>query len=200
MFCTECRAQVGMGEKFCGNCGSRLEVAPSPFCSSCGKNIAEQSSFCEFCGAPQAGSVIVQDDPSVPASSAPAVPAAIAAARPVALAPEIERKTRQMAMFLHLSMLAGFIIPFAGLLVPILTWQMKKDELPLIDAHGKNAVNWIISGLIYTVICLVLSFLLIGIPLSIALGVVSIVFPIMAAIKGNNGEVWTYPLAISFFK
>lgn len=199
MFCTVCRAQVGMGEKFCGNCGSRLEV-PSPFCSSCGKNIAEQSSFCEFCGAPQAGSVIVQDTPSVPASSAPVAPAAIAAARPVALAPEIERKTRQMAMFLHLSMLAGFIIPFAGLLVPILIWQMKRDELPLIDAHGKNAVNWIISGLIYTVICLVLSFLLIGIPLSIALGVVSIVFPIMAAIKGNNGEVWTYPLAISFFK
>ena len=103
-------------------------------------------------------------------------------------------------MLLHLSMLAGLVIPLAGLIIPILIWQMKKDELPLIDAHGKNAMNWIISSLIYAVACLILWLLLIGIPLSIALGVVSIVFPIIAAIKGNNGEVWMYPLAISFFK
>ena len=30
------------------------------------------------------------------------------------------------------------------------------------------------------------------------LGVVGIIFPIIAAIKANSGEVWKYPLAISF--
>jgi uncharacterized Tic20 family protein len=41
---------------------------------------------------------------------------------------------------------------------------------------------------------------LIAIPLLIALGVIGIIFSIVAAIKANNGEVWKYPLAITFFK
>jgi len=168
-----------------------------PFCISCGKNIADGSKFCEFCGASQTEPEPVQTGSSVAAGvAAAAAPARALIAQP----PEVEKQTRQMAMLLHLSVLAGFIVPFAGLIVPILIWQMKKDELPLIDVHGKNVVNWIISALIYTVICFALWFVLIGIPLSIALGLVGIIFPIIGAIKGNNGEVWKYPLAISFFK
>jgi len=40
---------------------------------------------------------------------------------------------------------------------------------------------------------------LIGIPLLIALAILAIVFPIVAAIKANNGQVWKYPLSIPFF-
>jgi uncharacterized Tic20 family protein len=29
------------------------------------------------------------------------------------------------------------------------TWQLKKDELPGIDAHARDAVNWIISVMLY---------------------------------------------------
>jgi len=111
-----------------------------------------------------------------------------------------EQQTRQWALFLHLSVLAGFVVPLAGLVVPIVIWQLKKDELPGIDAHGKNALNWIISEIIYAVICLILVLAVIGIPLLIALAVVGVVFPIMAGIKANNGEVWQYPLAITFLK
>ncbi len=101
-------------------------------------------------------------------------------------------------MFLHLSILAGIAAPIAGFAAPIVIWQIKRTELPAIDEHGKNAVNWIISKLLYVFICGVLSVVLIGIPLLIALGVVAVVFPIIAAIKANNGEIWTYPLAIRF--
>jgi len=111
-----------------------------------------------------------------------------------------EQQTRQWACLLHLSIGAGFAVPIAGLAVPIAIWQLKKSELPGIDAHGKNAVNWIISKLIYFVICLVLCFVFIGIPLLIALGVVAVIFPMVAAIKANNGEVWKYPMAITFVK
>jgi uncharacterized Tic20 family protein len=41
--------------------------------------------------------------------------------------------------------------------------------------------------------------LIIGIPLLVAVAVLSIVFPIVAAIKASNGEVWKYPLTIRFF-
>jgi uncharacterized Tic20 family protein len=111
-----------------------------------------------------------------------------------------EQQARQWAFFLHLSILAGFVVPIAGLVVPIAIWQLKKDELPGIDAHGKNAVNWIISAIIYAVVCVILILVIIGIPLLIALGVVAVIFPIVAAIKANNGEVWKYPLSISFLK
>ena len=46
----------------------------------------------------------------------------------------------------------------------------------------------------------VLAFVIIGFLLLLVLGVLSIVCPIIAAIKANNGEVWTYPLTISFLK
>jgi len=111
-----------------------------------------------------------------------------------------EQQTRQWAMFLHLSLLVGFVVPLLGLLVPILIWQMKKAELPGIDAHGKMAVNWIISEIIYAVICVFLIFVIVGIPLLLALGIIAIIFPIVAGIKANNGEVWKYPLSISFLK
>jgi uncharacterized protein len=112
---------------------------------------------------------------------------------------DADRQTRQWAMFLHLSQLAGIAVPLAGLIVPILIWQIKKTDLPSIDVHGKIVVNWIISLIIYAVVCLILAFLIIGIPLLVVLAVLAIVFPIIGGIKANNGEVWKYPLSITFF-
>ena len=111
---------------------------------------------------------------------------------------DTDREARQWAMFLHLSLLGGFLIPGLGFIAPIIIWQIKKDELPTIDSHGKIAVNWLISSLIYGTVCVLLSFVLIGIPLLLILGVLSVVFPIMGGIKANNGKLWKYPLSISF--
>lgn len=109
-----------------------------------------------------------------------------------------DREARQWAMFLHLSLLGGFLIPGAGFIAPIVIWQIKKDELPTIDSHGKIVVNWLISSLIYATIFLVLSVVLIGIPLLMILGVLSIVFPVMGGIKANEGKLWRYPLSMNF--
>ncbi len=110
----------------------------------------------------------------------------------------LEQQARQWGFLLHISVLAGFVLPLAGLIVPIVIWQLKKPTIPGIDEHGKNVVNWIISLIIYAVVSVILTFAIIGIPLLIALGVVSIVSPIVAAIKANNGVFWKYPLSISF--
>lgn len=110
-----------------------------------------------------------------------------------------EKDARQWAMFLHLSLLAGFVVPVAGWVAPIVIWQIKKDELPGIDAHGRIVVNWMISAAIYTFVSILLIFLLIGIPLLTALGIITIVFPVIGGIKANNGEVWPYPLSLKIF-
>lgn len=110
-----------------------------------------------------------------------------------------ELDTRQWAMFLHLSLLAGLLVPGAGFILPIVLWQVKKNDLPGIDAHGKVVANWLVSALIYGVACGMLSFLLIGIPLLMILGLLALVFPIIGAIKANEGVLWKYPLSFQFF-
>lgn len=111
-----------------------------------------------------------------------------------------DKSARMWSMILHLSLLSNFIIPIAGIIAPIVIWQIKKDEFPIVDAHGKNAVNWIISAVIYGAVCLILTLAVIGIFLFAILGVLAIVFPVIAGIKANNGEVWKYPLSIQFLK
>ena len=111
---------------------------------------------------------------------------------------DIEQQTRQWGMLLHLSLLAGFLLPIAGLIVPVVIWVLKKDELPGVDVHGKNALNWIISAIIYGVASGILIIVAIGVPLLLILAVLSIVFPIIASLKAKNGEYWKYPMSISF--
>ncbi|MBP3959405.1 DUF4870 domain-containing protein [Gemmata sp. G18] len=111
---------------------------------------------------------------------------------------ELEKKAREWGMFLHLSLFAGHVIPLGGIIVPIVIWQMKKDELPKIDRHGKNAVNWLISFALYFIISAVLCLVFIGFVLLPVVVVLGIVFPIIAAMKANEGRVWKYPLAIPF--
>ncbi len=106
---------------------------------------------------------------------------------------EQDRETRQWAMFIHFSILAGWVIPLGGLIVPILLWQMKKDELPGIVPHAHVVLNWIITSLVYAIICFILTFILIGILGFIALAIVTVVFSVIGGIKANDGEVWEYP-------
>jgi uncharacterized Tic20 family protein len=111
-----------------------------------------------------------------------------------------DRQVRQWAMILHLSLLAGYVIPLAGLVAPIIIWQLKRDEMPGLDAHGRVVANWIVSSIIYLGISLVLIFVVIGIPLIMLLGVVGVVFPIIGGIKANDGILWKYPMSIAFFR
>ena len=109
-----------------------------------------------------------------------------------------DKATQNWAMYIHFSLLAGYLIPGAGFIVPIVLWQIKKDELPGVDIHGRIATNWIISHLIYAVASLFMILIFIGIPMLVVLGVVAVVFPIVGGIKANNGEVWKYPCSIRF--
>lgn len=110
------------------------------------------------------------------------------------------QESRQMGMFVHLAGLINtFAFPF-GIIATVLLWQINKDKMPGLDAHGKMAVNWTISFLIYGLITFILAFVLIGFLLMPVLFIVGIAFPIIAGIKANNGELWEYPATIKFLK
>lgn len=106
----------------------------------------------------------------------------------------------QYCMLMHLSQFAGFIVPFAGLIMPIVMWSSNKEKDPAIDQHGKNILNWMISTVIYIIGGAILTLVLIGMVVIIAVAICSIVFTIMGAVKANKGEVWAYPMTIKFIK
>lgn len=106
---------------------------------------------------------------------------------------------KMWGMFIHLSQFCGYVLPLAGLLVPIILWQIKKNESEIIDRHGRIVVNWIITALIVGFVGALLCVIIIGFPLLLALSVASIAFPIIGGVKANNGEVWKYPCSITFF-
>jgi len=109
---------------------------------------------------------------------------------------------KQWAMLLHLSQLAGVLVPGIGLAAPIVIWQVKKAQFPELDDHGKMVTNWIISLLIYTVAASLLSVITCGVGalLFIPVAVVAIVFPILGGLKARDGLLWKYPLTITFLK
>jgi uncharacterized Tic20 family protein len=59
---------------------------------------------------------------------------------------------KNIATFIHLSTFSRFIIPFGNFIGPIILWVSNKDKSEFIDAHGKQAINFQISILLYAII------------------------------------------------
>ncbi|WP_348796965.1 DUF4870 domain-containing protein [Flavobacterium adhaerens] len=66
----------------------------------------------------------------------------------------------KIAAFTHLSTLSQYIIPFGNYIFPILFWTSKKDQSKFVDENGKQALNFQLSILMYSLI-----FALIAIPI-----------------------------------
>jgi uncharacterized Tic20 family protein len=107
---------------------------------------------------------------------------------------------RTWAMVTHLSALAGYAIPFGHVFGPLLVWILKKETLPAVEEHGKEALNFQISCTIYAAVAFVLVFVAIGLALLLAVAIFDLVFIIIAAVKAYNGESYRYPLSIRFIK
>jgi uncharacterized Tic20 family protein len=109
------------------------------------------------------------------------------------------RQDNQLLVITHLSQLATLLTGFGGLIIPLILWATQKEKVYEMDEQGKRIVNFQLSLLVYALICIPLIFLLgLGILLLICIGIISIVFPIINAIKSNNGESPTYPLSLNF--
>jgi uncharacterized Tic20 family protein len=105
-----------------------------------------------------------------------------------------ENDQRQWAMFCHLSGLLGFI-------GPLVLWLLKKDEMPVVDSNGKEALNFQLTIFIAYVIAGALTFVLIGFFLYPVILLVWLILTIMASVKANSGELnYKYPFAIRLIK
>lgn len=112
-----------------------------------------------------------------------------------------EKDARMWAMFCHLGgLLVNTLIPFANIITPLVIWMLKREEFAFVDDQGKEALNFQISTTLYLIVCILLAFLLIGIPLIFVLWIFHFVFTIVGAIKAYDGVYYRYPLTIRFVR
>jgi len=108
--------------------------------------------------------------------------------------PESSKDARMWAMLCHL------LAIFTGFIAPLIIWLVKKDEDPFVDNQGKEALNFQITVAIAMVVSGLLNFACIGVVLMPAVGIVDLVFCIIASIKANSGIAYRYPVSIRFIK
>ncbi|MDA9343854.1 DUF4870 domain-containing protein [Algibacter sp.] len=109
------------------------------------------------------------------------------------------RQDRQLLVLTHLSQLITLVTGFGSLLLPLVLWLTQKEKVYQMDTHGKNIINFQLSLIVYCIICIPL-ILIFGLGLLgfLVLGIISVVFPIINAVKASRGESPTYPLSLNF--
>lgn len=124
----------------------------------------------------------------------------------------ISADERQWAMFAHLSALVGGLLTsgWAGSLGffigPLVIWLAKKDTMPFVDDQGKEALNFAITVSLVCVLLMMMTVLTLGIgalltiPLLMVIGIGSLVFVILAAIKAHEGVRYRYPVTLRLVK
>jgi len=119
--------------------------------------------------------------------------------------PDATDDERTYALLIHLSLLAHAVAMLFAFAIPVIMWQIKKDESPFLDDHGREAVNFQISLLIWTIIftgiSVPLGFITCGIGwgASVIPAVIGLIGMIQAAIAANRGEFYRYPMTFRFF-
>lgn len=107
---------------------------------------------------------------------------------------EITSDDKNMAMLCHL------LAIFTSFIGPLVIWLIKKDESPFVNEQGKEALNFQITVIIAMCVSGLLTFVCIGALLIPVVGVVDLVFCIMATVKTSRGETYRYPVSLRLLK
>lgn len=105
--------------------------------------------------------------------------------------PQHRGNDKVWGMLCHLSGFMG-----VGFLLPLVVYLAMRRESEYVATHSREALNFHISVLIYSLCCIPLVFLVIGIPLLIIIGLVSLILSIVAAVRCSNGEYYEYPMCL----
>ncbi|HEV7186039.1 MAG: DUF4870 domain-containing protein [Actinomycetales bacterium] len=87
--------------------------------------------------------------------------------------------------------LFGFIPALIGYLV-------LKDRGPFVRQHTATALNFQITMLIAYIVGWILTIVVVGFIILAAVWAVNIIFSIIAAVKANQGQFYTYPVSFKF--
>ena len=111
----------------------------------------------------------------------------------------IPREARKWAAICHAVALVGLLGNGIGFLLgPLIVWLIKREDHPFIDDQGKEALNFQITMFLAGAVSALLILVLIGFLMLFAVLVMMVVFPVIAAVRANNGEHYRYPFTFRF--
>ena len=111
---------------------------------------------------------------------------------------------RTYAVFMHLSLLAHLLMSFMAVFIPVIMWGVKKEGSPFIDDHGREAINFQITLVIYSFLFAILAIpvgiLTCGVGFAIVFVpfVLGLVGMVQASMAANRGEFYRYPMTLRF--
>lgn len=118
-------------------------------------------------------------------------------------APQTDAKTRQTAMWCHLAgaIASGLHLASGGgitvflFLVPLIIWLGAREDSSFVDDHGREAVNFQISLIVYFIVGNVIESI-IHWDFAEPIGVLGLIGTILAAAAANRGEYFRYPMCL----
>lgn len=107
----------------------------------------------------------------------------------------------RLIIILHLSQLLNLVSGLGGLIVPLAIWLTEKGRVTDMDKHGKEVLNFQLSMILAVFVSIPCIFLFgLGILMLIGIGVLTLILPIVGAVKASNNEFFRYPFTIQFIK
>ena len=95
---------------------------------------------------------------------------------------------RTMAMLCHL------LAIFTGFIGPLVIYLTTGKEDPFVRHHAAEALNFQITVMLASLVCLVLMCVVIGFFLIPVVAIGALVFEIQGSLAANRGEWWKYPI------
>ncbi len=69
----------------------------------------------------------------------------------------LTKHEKNLSAIIHASTLSKYFIPFGNFLLPLVLWIANKKEHPFVDYNGKQALNFQISLLLYSLVLGIIS-------------------------------------------
>jgi len=85
-----------------------------------------------------------------------------------------------------------------GLLAPLAVLLFKGGTSPFVRRHAVESLNFQINALIWTIVCVILWLVLIGIVLLLVYAIFYLICVILAGVRASAGDDFRYPLTIRF--
>ena len=99
------------------------------------------------------------------------------------------RDERNLAMFAHLSALAGLIFPAGGnVIAPLIVWLTQREKSAFVADQSLEALNFNLTVFLAEIVCGFLLIVGIGVILGVILGVVWLVGTILGAVRASEGQ------------
>lgn len=104
---------------------------------------------------------------------------------------------RMWGALCHVAALVMFIgIPFGNIIGPLIIWLLKGKSDSFVDDQGREAINFNITVTLYYAVAIALIFFVVGLVLLPIIGIVHVIFIIIAAIKSRDGVAYRYPFTL----